>query len=47
MAFISLIPLADNTGKILGGHLVEGCLVYTTVEIVVGEARGLIFRVAG
>jgi predicted DNA-binding protein with PD1-like motif len=25
------------------GHLVEGCLIYTTAEIVIGEARGLMF----
>jgi predicted DNA-binding protein with PD1-like motif len=37
------ISIADSTGKTIGGHLVEGCLVYTTVEIVVAEARGLTF----
>jgi predicted DNA-binding protein with PD1-like motif len=37
------ISIADSTGKTVGGHLVDGCLVYTTVEIVVGEARGLTF----
>ena len=28
------ICLSDSTGKTLGGHLCEGCLVYTTAEIV-------------
>jgi predicted DNA-binding protein with PD1-like motif len=37
------ISIADSTGRTIGGHLVEGCLVYTTAEIVVGEARGLTF----
>ena len=37
------ISIADSTGKTIGGHLAEGCLVYTTVELVVAEARGLTF----
>lgn len=37
------ISIADSTGQTIGGHLLEGCLVYTTVEIVVGEASGLTF----
>ena len=37
------ISISDSSGKTIGGHLVEGCLVYTTAEIVIGEARGLIF----
>lgn len=37
------IAISDSTGKTIGGHLVEGCVIYTTVEIVIGEARGLVF----
>ncbi|HEV7397005.1 MAG TPA: PPC domain-containing DNA-binding protein, partial [Pyrinomonadaceae bacterium] len=37
------ISLSDNTGKTIGGHLVEGCVIYTTAEIVIGEARGIVF----
>lgn len=37
------ISLSDSTGKTIGGHLVEGCEIYTTAEIVIGEARGLKF----
>ena len=37
------ISISDSNGKTIGGHLVEGCLIYTTAEIVIGEARGLIF----
>ncbi|MGZ4962408.1 MAG: PCC domain-containing protein [Limisphaerales bacterium] len=37
------ISLSDNTGKTIGGHLVEGCKVYTTAEIVIGEANNLHF----
>ena len=38
------IALSDSTGATIGGHLLEGNLIYTTAEIVVGEAEGLIFR---
>jgi len=37
------IALADSTGKTLGGHLMDGCLVYTTAEVVIGVASSLIF----
>ena len=37
------IALADNTGKTLGGHLLPGCEIYTTAEIVVATAEGLQF----
>ncbi len=37
------ISISDNTGKTIGGHLVEGCVIYTTAEIVIGETRGLVF----
>lgn len=37
------ISIADNTGKTIGGHLVDGCVIYTTAEIVIGDARGLTF----
>jgi predicted DNA-binding protein with PD1-like motif len=32
------ISLADSTGKTTGGHLLDGNLIYTTAEIVIGEA---------
>ncbi|NJL38869.1 MAG: DNA-binding protein [Leptolyngbyaceae cyanobacterium RM2_2_4] len=38
------ICLADSTGQTLGGHLLKGCLVYTTAEIVVGILPDLSFR---
>lgn len=37
------ISISDSTGKTIGGHLVEGCVIYTTAEIVIGEAEGLVF----
>ncbi|WP_332368154.1 PPC domain-containing DNA-binding protein [Spirosoma telluris] len=30
------LSVSDSTGQTLGGHLMEGCTVYTTAELVVG-----------
>jgi predicted DNA-binding protein with PD1-like motif len=30
------ISVSDSTGTTIGGHLVEGCIIYTTAEIVIG-----------
>lgn len=30
------ISISDSTGKTIGGHLMQGSLVYTTAEIVIG-----------
>ncbi len=35
--------LSDSTGATFGGHLMDGSLVYTTAEIVVGELGGVEF----
>lgn len=37
------LAIADKTGKTLGGHLVVGCEIYTTAEIIIGEAQDLLF----
>jgi predicted DNA-binding protein with PD1-like motif len=37
------ISISDKEGRTLGGHLVAGCLIYTTAEIVIGDAQGLWF----
>ena len=31
------ISLSDGQGNVIGGHLQDGCAVYTTAEIVIGE----------
>lgn len=36
--------ISEGEGRTVGGHLVEGCLVYTTAEIIIGEATGMEFR---
>jgi uncharacterized protein len=30
------IAIADSTGQTFGAHLLEGCTIYTTAEIVIG-----------
>ncbi len=30
------LSVSDSTGRTLGGHLVEGCKIYTTAELVIG-----------
>lgn len=37
------LSLSDSVGRTIGGHLVDGCQIYTTAEIVIGEANGLVF----
>lgn len=37
------IAIADEEGRTYGAHLLEGCLIYTTAEIVIGALPDLIF----
>ena len=37
------ISVADSTGKTIGGHLMNGCTIYTTAEIILGESKSLVF----
>jgi predicted DNA-binding protein with PD1-like motif len=37
------LSVSDKKGKATGGHLLEGNLIFTTAEIVVGELSGLTF----
>ena len=34
------IAISDGEGRTVGGHLMEGCRVYTTAEIVIGTLPG-------
>lgn len=36
--------LSDSSGNCFGGHLMDGCIIYTTAEVIVGEALGLEFN---
>ena len=31
------VSLSNNKGETIGGHLLEGCVIYTTAEIVIAE----------
>jgi predicted DNA-binding protein with PD1-like motif len=37
------LAVADSTGRTLGGHLLDGCRIYTTAEIVLGALPALRF----
>ena len=38
------ISVSDSEGKMIGGHLKDGSLVYTTAEIVIGLLGGIAFK---
>ncbi|MES2681114.1 MAG: PPC domain-containing DNA-binding protein [Bacteroidota bacterium] len=37
------ISLSDKNGSVTGGHLLEGCPVFTTAELVIVELTDLVF----
>ena len=37
------ISIADTSGKTIGGHLADGCIVYTTAEIVIQQTSKYVF----
>ena len=37
------VCLADRAGRTVGGHVLGGLEVFTTAEVVLGEAPGLLF----
>ncbi len=37
------IAIADRHGKVIGGHLSDGCIIYTTAEIAIGIADDFAF----
>lgn len=38
------ISISDGTGKTIGGHLMDGCRIYTTAEIVLLSSNDLVFK---
>jgi len=38
------ISISDSTGKTIGGHLLDGCKIYTTAEIVIGSTTAYEFK---
>lgn len=37
------ISISDSKGNVIGGHLQEGCIIYTTAEIVIQSATDMTF----
>ena len=37
------ISLSDKDGNVIGGHLKEGCAIFTTAEIVISEIENMVF----
>lgn len=38
------ISISDNTGKTLGGHLMDGSTIYTTLEVAIGAITDVDFK---
>lgn len=38
------LSVSDEEGKTIGGHLVPGCKIYTTAEIVIAAFEDVIYR---
>jgi len=38
------ISVSDGDGKTIGGHLVSGCKIYTTAEIVIAVFADVVFK---
>jgi predicted DNA-binding protein with PD1-like motif len=38
------LAVSDSTGRTIGGHLLDGNIIYTTAELVVGVLEELDFR---
>ncbi|MBM4426180.1 MAG: DNA-binding protein [Chloroflexi bacterium] len=38
------VAISDGDGMTIGGHLVSGCKIYTTAEIVVAEFEDVVYK---
>lgn len=38
------IAISDGDGNTIGGHLVSGCKIYTTAEIVIAELDDVVYK---
>ena len=38
------LSVSDSTGQTIGGHLLDGCRIYTTVELVIGVMTDLVYE---
>lgn len=37
------ITVSNQYGNVIGGHLVDGCIIYTTAEIIIGSSDNFSF----
>ena len=37
------LSVSDSTGRTIGGHLLDGCTIYTTAELIIGVMPELIY----
>ncbi len=37
------MSVSDSTGRTIGGHLLDGCIIYTTAELIIGILPELTF----
>lgn len=38
------VAISDGDGVTIGGHLVSGCKIYTTAEVVIAEFEDVVYR---
>lgn len=38
------VSISDGDGVVIGGHLVSGCKIYTTAEIIIAEFDDVIYK---
>ena len=38
------ISISDSTGHTIGGHLLQGCKIYTTAEIIIQSSDQFVFK---
>ncbi len=38
------VAISDGDGVTIGGHLVEGCRIYTTAEMVIAEFEDVVYK---
>ena len=38
------LAVSDSTGQTMGGHLLDGCKIYTTAELVIGVMTDIVYE---
>jgi len=37
------MSVSDSQGMLMGGHLLEDCIIFTTAEVIIGESPDIVF----